>query len=63
MQVAPSQPTRNAPATDRVNPIAGAPEAGVARSGGVSKGTIFLVAGLIVAVAAAVVVILLFVVK
>ena len=60
--VAPSQPTRNAPATDRVNPIAGAPVAGRAEGGGVSRGTILLVAGLIVAVAAAVVAILLFVV-
>ena len=58
--VTPSQPTRNAPATDRVNPI-GAPGEAPARAG-VSRGTIFLVAGLVLAVAAAVVAILLFVV-
>ena len=59
--VAPTQPTRNAPATDRVNPIASAP-AGAAQAG-VSRSTIFLVVGLVLAVAAAVVAILLFVVK
>jgi serine/threonine protein kinase len=58
--VAASQPTRNAPATDRVPPIAAAPE--TAAKAGVSRGTIFLVAGLVLAVAAAVVVILVFVV-
>ena len=57
--VAPTQPTRNAPATDRVPPIA----APAAAAGGISRGTIFLVVGLVLAVAAAVVVILLFVVK
>ena len=58
--VAPSQPTRNAPATDRVPPIAGAP---APAKSGVSRGTILLVAGLVLAVAAAVVVILLFVIR
>jgi serine/threonine-protein kinase len=57
--VAPSQPTRNAPATDRVPPIA----APIGANTGVSRGTLFLVVGLVLAVAAAVVVILLFVVK
>jgi serine/threonine-protein kinase len=56
--VTPTQPTRNAPATDRVPPIA-TPLA----KAGVSRGTLFLVVGLVLAVAAAVVVILLFVVK
>jgi len=60
LMVASSQPTRNAPSTDRVPPIA-APVA-PAKSG-VSRGTIFLVAGLVLAVAAAVVVILLFVIR
>jgi tRNA A-37 threonylcarbamoyl transferase component Bud32 len=56
--VAPTQPTRNAPSTDRVAvmPVEGAKP-------GIGKGTILLVAGLVLAVAAAVVVILLFVVK
>ncbi|HEX6838061.1 MAG TPA: serine/threonine-protein kinase [Polyangia bacterium] len=58
--VAPSQPTRNAPSTDRVPPITAPREA--ATKAGVSRGTILLVAGLVLAVAAAVVVILLFVV-
>ncbi|HEX8950533.1 MAG TPA: serine/threonine-protein kinase [Polyangia bacterium] len=58
--VAPSQPTRNAPSTDRVNPIAG-PKEQPAKSG-LSRGTVLLVAGLVLAVAAVVVVVLLFVV-
>jgi len=58
--VAPSQPTRNAPATDRVPPINAAHD-GAAKSG-MSRSTILLVAGLVLAVAAVVVVILLFVV-
>ncbi len=57
MVVAPSQPTRNAPSTDRVQALPPA-----AARGGMGKGTILLVAGLVLAVAAAVVVILLFVV-
>jgi len=60
VMVASSQPTRNAPSTDRVPPIAAPAEP--AKSG-VSRGTIFLVAGLVLAVAAAVVVILLFVIR
>ncbi|HEY1586736.1 MAG TPA: serine/threonine-protein kinase, partial [Polyangia bacterium] len=60
VMVAPSQPTRNAPATDRVPPIAAA---ATAAKTGVSRSTIFLVAGLVLAVAAAVVVILLFVIR
>jgi serine/threonine-protein kinase len=60
--VSPSQPTRNAPSTDRVNPIAAPQEAAPAKSGGISRGTILLVAGLVLAVAAAVVAVLLFVV-
>ena len=58
--VTPSQPTRNAPATDRVNPIAAPGEA--PGKTGVSRGTVLLVAGLVLAVAAAVVAVLLFVV-
>ncbi len=58
--VAPSQPTRNAPATDRVNPIAASADAPA--KAGLSRGTILLVAGLVLAVAAAVVAILVFVV-
>jgi eukaryotic-like serine/threonine-protein kinase len=58
--VAPSQPTRNAPSTDRVASLA-PPVA--ARKSGISRGTIFLVAGLVLAVAAVVVVLLLFVVR
>ena len=60
--IAPSQPTRNAPATDRVSPIAPAAQAAPAKSGGISRGTVLLVAGLVLAVAAAVVAVLLFVV-
>jgi serine/threonine-protein kinase len=60
--IAPSQPTRSAPATDRVNPIASPQAAAPAKSGGMSRGTILLVAGLVLAVAAAVVAVLLFVV-
>jgi serine/threonine-protein kinase len=63
VSVAPSQSTRNAPATDRVNPIAPPPTEAAVQKGGMSRGTLFLVAGLVLAVAAAVVVILLFVVK
>ncbi|MCA1664528.1 MAG: hypothetical protein LC659_09700, partial [Myxococcales bacterium] len=58
--IAPSRPTRNAPSTDRVPPIAAA--SSPAKTG-VSRGTIFLVAGLVLAVAAAVVVILMFVIR
>ena len=58
--VAPSQPTRNAPATDRVPPINAAHDGAVKT--GMSRSTILLVAGLVLAVAAVVVVILLFVV-
>jgi eukaryotic-like serine/threonine-protein kinase len=61
VNVAPSQPMRNAPSTDRVAAIP-PPTATPAKQGGISKGTILLVAGLVLAVAAAVVVILLFVV-
>ncbi|MDB4969603.1 MAG: serine/threonine protein kinase [Myxococcales bacterium] len=56
--VASTQPSRNAPSTDRVAVMA-AP----GQKPGFGKGTILLVAGLVLAVAAAVVVILLFVVK
>ena len=58
--VAPSQQTRNAPSTDRVPPIAAPAEPAKT---GVSRSTIFLVAGLVLAVAAAVVIILLFVIR
>jgi tRNA A-37 threonylcarbamoyl transferase component Bud32 len=60
--VTPSQPTRNAPSTDRV-PAMAPPAAQPARAGGVSRGTLLLVAGLVLAVAAAVVVVVVFVIK
>jgi tRNA A-37 threonylcarbamoyl transferase component Bud32 len=61
--VAPSQPSRNAPSTDRVPAMAPPPTVQPGASGGgVSRGTIFLVAGLVLAVAAVVVVVLVFVV-
>jgi hypothetical protein len=62
VKVVPSQPTRNAPATDRVNPIPAATDVRAAAKSGISRGTIFLVAGLVLAVAAAVVAVLMFVV-
>jgi len=45
-----------------VSPIAPAAQAAPAKSGGISRGTVLLVAGLVLAVAAAVVAVLLFVV-
>jgi serine/threonine-protein kinase len=51
----PLQPRRGLPATDQVEPLAAAPE-----RGGVSRGTIFTVVGLVLAVAAIVVAVLLF---
>ena len=56
--VAPTQAPRSAPSTDRVAVMTAPGE-----KKGVGKGTILLVAGLVLAVAAAVVAILLFVVK
>jgi serine/threonine-protein kinase len=61
--VAPSQPTRDAPSTDRVAQLAPPRAAAAAHApSGMSRGTLLLVAGLVVAVAAAVVIVMLFVV-
>ncbi len=59
--VASSQPSRHAPSTDRVPAMA--PPGAQAEPQGVRRGTIFLVAGLVLAVAAAVVVVLLLVLR
>jgi hypothetical protein len=61
VKVAASQPTRNAPSTDRV-PAMAPPSAEARPKSGVNRGTILLVAGLVLAVAAAVVVVLVFVI-